>query len=284
MTPGGILRELHGSSIPRLGGLPGGECLCLLPHRVFLAPEELHEIEPLKRGESIELEAGDEEIVVSPEDSPFLRIDRRITCSLLRRATEPLECAWPRFFSVEDVEVLEKSVWLRVPGPLPDVELSFSELERVDLVWDPPERRPLFGVTLYVMGPSRLPFSFGAQWHPWAWLAVDGGIALPIPHLGGSVWTGLRLRPFAIGPFRPFVGAFANAGAYSLPEDSPEHVSHTDYSAGPRVGFDLLLKRRLLITGEIADFSYRTNPAVGLLHEQNQKRFRSGGVSLTILF
>lgn len=283
MTPGGILRELHGSSIPRLGGLPGGECLCLLPHRVFLAPEELHEIEPLKRGESIELKTEDQEFVVSPEDGPRLRIDRGITCSLDRRATDPVECAWPRKVSVEDVEVREESLWLRGEESLPDLELPFCELKGVELLWDPSERRPSFGLGFHLLGPSRFPASFGAQWNPWAWLAADGGVAL-LPHVGASAWTGLRLRPFAIGPFRPFVGAFANAGAYSLPEDSPEHVSHTDYSAGPRVGFDLLLKRRLLITGEVADFSYRTNPAVGLLHEQSQKRFRSGGVSLTILF
>lgn len=254
------------------------------PYKLHLRPEQLHEIEPLQRDEAIELEAEKEQVSIAPEDDPSLRFERKLTCSLFDRLSDPKRCGRPPLVSVYDVEILAESITVHGPWPLPNEEIPFSDLERVEIVWDPPERRPLFGFSLYLLGPTRFPFSLGAQWYPLPWLAVEGGVSFPIPHLGGSAWTGLRLRPIAIGPLRPFVGAFANAAAYGVPEDWPEEVSNADHSAGPRAGLELQLSRRLILMAEVDYFAYRSNPAVGLVSEMDRERFLSGGVSLTAMF
>jgi hypothetical protein len=70
------------------------------------------------------------------------------------------------------------------------------------------------------------------------WLVFEGGIDLGYAVLITS--AGFRLRPFALGPLRPLIGAFISSATEN---DNPFF--------GPRVGLDLEVPRHTLLTAEV---------------------------------
>lgn len=257
-------------------------------HRsVALRYEQVEQLAPLAEGGQAELWIDGEPLVVTSAMSPRLVIRRTPPCSVFGIMVDALECT-PEFRSAPDrVEAGAGGIRLQLQPVFvwqpKEYFIRRGEIESIELSYDPPDRRPTFGVGLAILGPSR----FGgiqALWIPASWLVFDGGFAA-LAHVGGTAWAGARIRPLAIGDARPFVGAFSALLTYQPggdpdhPPDRPRDVAH-----GARVGVDLDLGRHVLLTLEVDAFLDRSAPEAEVMYERDLQRFISGGFSLSYLF
>lgn len=229
-------------------------------YRVPVAPERLQDVMRLGDGESVVLESDGEEIVVRPDDDPSLWIERAPRCSVWGTAFDQANCL-PLHVPLDHarlegeelhLDAYEGSVW-KGGREYEAMTLRAEDVHSIALQYDPPDRVH-FGVSLVVLGPSRLG-GFQFQVLPAQWLALEVGL-IGVADAAAYVWSGLRVRPVEWGSSRPFVGAFVNMGASSGPRDTSVAdemavLNYREVSYGPRLGLDIDVTRWFLLTLEV---------------------------------
>lgn len=126
--------------------------------------------------------------------------------------------------------------------------MALSEVKEASLElkgYVPRSWRPRFGLGFSIVGPSGIA-GLNFQYLPGNWLALEV-TTLPAADVL-AVSAGARIRPWALGPVRPFVGGFIHYGA-AFEVTGGEPISLT--GAGARTGLDIELGgRRGLLTLE----------------------------------
>lgn len=241
--------------------------------------ERLPDVMRLAEGQPIEIRDGDRTYTVQTEDDPFLVIEREERCGLLLALGCTNQWATP----IARASFRDGKLRALAPGGLllfgegPQVELGLDEIRSLGLRFDRPDERLEFGVGLTAWGPSRLA-SAQFTWLPFEALALEVGA-------GGAadaaffVWAGTKVRPFALGPVRPFVGGFVNKGGFNA---SAERIV-SEATAGIRLGPDIELARHWLLTLE-ADYIFRLSDVDGAVWGESGTSFLTGGAAITYLF
>jgi len=143
--------------------------------------------------------------------------------------------------------------------------------EEIVVLPDDDRDRIHFGVSLVVLGPSRLG---GPQFQviPAQWLALEAGL-IGVADTAFFLWSGLRVRPVEWGSMRPFIGAFANYGG----------TGAVELGYGPRLGLDIDLTPWFMLTLE-AD-GLRVEDAGGNIRSaQAGKWSATGGFAISTIF
>jgi len=261
-------------------------------YRVPVSPERLQDVMRLGDGESVVLESDGEEIVVRPDDDPSLWVERAPPCSILGEAFAQDRCGplkvpigHARLEGDElHLDAYEGSVW-RGARAFEAMTLRAEDVHSLALEYDPPDRVH-FGVSLVVLGPSRLG-GFQFQVLPAQWLALEVGL-FGVADAAAYVWSGLRVRPVEWGSSRPFLGAFVNMGVSSGPRDTSvadeiAWLHYREVSYGPRLGLDIDVTRWFLLTLEVDGI--RVEDAGGDVRSQLAGTWSAtGGFAISTLF
>lgn len=250
--------------------LVSAACLILggcLPS-VTLPKERLPEVIALGEGEPLEVEAEGERVVITSEMSPQVTIDH----GSLVQTIAPVEK-----MRLDDGN-------LRLPGPLfglGEKVVPADDVRSLRLQWDPPERRPQFGAGLTLLGPAGLG-GVSLHWLPARWVGLEVGMLTDVRN-GTLGWVGGRLMPVAIGPVRPFVGAFGHASLWGWDAFDPDSPRATEVvSYGGRLGVDVAFSRRFHLLVE-ANLVRPSSSADALFPGEGREWMPTGGLAAVFM-
>lgn len=228
-------------------------------NRLAVEPQDVPRVVSLmhqaNRGATITVNTNIGPVKVDPSQDPDLVLHLDRPCSLGQRFAN--ECDELINAPTRKVAVMGSKLDLRVRtsvflGHDRKVVADVREIKKARIVlhnWDPPGWRPIWGVGFSAAGASGIA-GVNVQVLPASWLAFEVG-TLPAADLAAG-FAAFRLRPFALGSVRPFVGGFVHGAAmYDASTGDSDHMG----AIGPRAGLDLELARGhwiITIEGDLA--------------------------------
>lgn len=256
---------------------------CVRTRTLPISPSQLPLALHLQEHAAVAIPNGNQMVTVTRAADPHLEAHVNRRCSLWKRFRSPRDCAPVVSAPIDHVSVENDTLRKRVAtgtllwGGHTTLELPLREAGNLRLRYDALDQRSSLGLGFVVAGPSRLAGP-QFQWLPARWVALELGL-FGAPDLGVLGWTGTRLRPFSLGRFTPFVGAFANGAAFSGHGQRDRQTT-----LGPRAGLDIdALSGHLLITAEF-DIAFPMNPSDEFFDGRTGTWHPWGGASVSYLY
>lgn len=243
----GMSAESHTTLVAILVVLGASGCR----HSVPVDRSRLLEVGRYHETGSVTVNDAGKEVAFDRGNAPNLRLRLKRSCSFWQILNN--RCDKLVLSALDDVRVVDGRLLLRVKtsvllGTKRDVRVDIAEVESAALEvkgYTPRSFSPRFGLGFSVLGPSGI-VGLGFQYLPSQWLALEL-TALPAADVL-ALSAGMRIRPWALGPVRPFIGAFGHYGA-AFEVATGDSVSLA--VVGPRAGLDIELGRgRGLLTLE----------------------------------
>ncbi|AKU90029.1 hypothetical protein [Vulgatibacter incomptus] len=138
---------------------------------VQIPVERLPEVVAVAAGAAIEVHDGEESFQVDSSYSPELLVDVNRGCSDLEKSFQIRDCLPVVTMPIGSVALEGEELHFEVPadsllfGDRRQLKLATSEIQSLSPRFDPPDRRPTFGLGLVALGPSHFG-GWQAQWIP----------------------------------------------------------------------------------------------------------------------